>query len=601
MFAKIETVPYVSDLKLSRTQKKFMINQVMDQLDKFYNRGDQRKIILQAFTGSGKTTVTIKELVPQVIEKFNVRVIGFVAPLVGVSNASYKMAKNSLDGKTVAGKVIEVCDSERINDIKRNKSRGIADGIKGDVVFVTMSSQYFHANYDELTSSGVFDLMIVDEAHIFVGTTDSEDTKADKGRYDKNFVPKTLNTMNRMDTCAFLFLTATPTKSQQMETDLGQENNVYLDPVPRDVLTTPFFDIKSYLDCEDVVFKSLSFFHDLCGVVAKLMKEITPDTWSKSKVNIFPTYPGLMIRLARSNTRNGVSFDQYLDEIRAECKRLGFILFISTSEMKEFDGKKIRSIDEGVDLAMAVCNAPVVVLTVDSGYAGMDYVKLNNVSIGREPSSGIHNNWSQTAGRAARIKFFRNHAEAVETIRGYDISDEQKLLLAEYYCLHNTSTVHIPVDSKVLNVDVREFIETDTFRSHEGRKYVLDKLFGIDSTPILETYTILKDDTYKRYKKDYCEHCNTASNGKTHCYNVARKGFQSATNKILPDTYMNMLWKMCLHVHHKDGNHFNHSPSNLVTICPNVHAIITMQSQDYLNRYPELRESLKRISEKKVA
>jgi hypothetical protein len=48
-----------------------------------------------------------------------------------------------------------------------------------------------------------------------------------------------------------------------------------------------------------------------------------------------------------------------------------------------------------------------------------------------------------------------------------------------------------------------------------------------------------------------------------------------------------------------DGNHFNNSPENLKTICPNVHALITMHNKDYNNRYPELREALVIIARKK--
>jgi hypothetical protein len=62
---------------------------------------------------------------------------------------------------------------------------------------------------------------------------------------------------------------------------------------------------------------------------------------------------------------------------------------------------------------------------------------------------------------------------------------------------------------------------------------------------------------------------------------------------------MKMLWPLCLQVHHIDGNHFNNDPKNLITICPNVHSMVTMHNQDYKNRYPELHEALKKIAKKK--
>jgi hypothetical protein len=62
---------------------------------------------------------------------------------------------------------------------------------------------------------------------------------------------------------------------------------------------------------------------------------------------------------------------------------------------------------------------------------------------------------------------------------------------------------------------------------------------------------------------------------------------------------MSILWPMCLHVHHMDGNHFNNDPENLKTICPNVHALITMYNEDYNNRYPELHAALATLAKKK--
>lgn len=601
MFAQVKSVNYLSDITLSDNQSKYLVNQVVKQMDRFYNHGDRRRMVLNAFTGSGKTTVAVKELIPKVVKKFGKRVIGFIAPLSEVVESSYELAKTALNNKKIDGKVVRVYDSKAIDSVKKEILEGKQPtNLDGDVVFVFLTAQYFYYNYDLLTASDSFDMMIVDEAHIMFGTIDKEDTKADKGVYDKNFNARTLGKLSAMENCAVLFLTATPTNSQQMLTELGSENNVYLNPMPRAVLTTPFFDIKPYIDKEDTVFKGMDFFKDQCDLIAKIMMDITADTWSKASKNFFATYPVLLIRIGRRGATNGLPFDEYVEEIRSKCEQNGFLLFISTSNGKEFNGTKLKKMAEGVRIASKVDNAPVVILTIDSGYAGMDYVKINNVIIGREPSTEIHNNWSQTAGRAARMKFlFRDHEQAAHTIASYDITDQQKRLLVEYYVLHSTSTVHVPVDSYVLNNDVKDFIESDTYRSYTGHEYMLNNVFGADSIPVLKTSTSLEDDSYKRYRKDHCEFCKTASNGKTTCFNNAWKGFMKATGTLLSQTEMNMLWQKCLQVHHADGNHFNNVPSNLKTICPNVHALITIKNEDYNNRYNDLRESLKTLSQKK--
>ena len=51
-------------------------------------------------------------------------------------------------------------------------------------------------------------------------------------------------------------------------------------------------------------------------------------------------------------------------------------------------------------------------------------------------------------------------------------------------------------------------------------------------------------------------------------------------------------WIKVLSVHHINENHYDNDPSNLITVCPNVHGMITMHGKHYLNRYTELRNKL---------
>jgi hypothetical protein len=387
-----------------------------------------------------------------------------------------------------------------------------------------------------------------------------------------------------------------------MQTDLGEMNNIYLDPMPRDVLTTPFYDVISYLNNEDTLFKGLDYFNLQCNRVKQLIDNITPDTWEKSKDNFIPMYPALLARIGRRGATNGLDFDLYINDIRQLCKNYGFKLFISTSECKEFNGSSIDDMDAGVQRGSIEHNKPIVMVVIDSGYAGLDFVKINNVIIGRDPSSTIHNNYSQTAGRAARMKFnFVNHGIAADTIRNYDISNEQKRLLLGYYIEFSSSIVHVPVDSRLLNGDVKQFIETDTFRKTEGEAFMLKQIFKEGPIPglYLSHSTTVQDDTYKKFKKNHCEVCKTDKNGYTSCFNKAWSGMQHLTSCKISEDEMKMLWPLCLDVHHIDGNHFNNDPANLVTICPNIHRAVTMKNQDYNNRYPELHEALKKLATEK--
>ena len=102
--------PFVSDITLSVNQNKFLVQQVISQLDKFYNQIDLRRMVLNAFTGSGKTTVSIKALIPEFIRTFypQKRVIGFMAPRKEVVKGAYRKACDALDNTTVNGAKIRV-------------------------------------------------------------------------------------------------------------------------------------------------------------------------------------------------------------------------------------------------------------------------------------------------------------------------------------------------------------------------------------------------------------------------------------------------------------------------------------------------------------
>lgn len=605
LFPQISYDEYHSGITLTNNQQTHLVDQVITQLDKFYSGVDNRKMVLNAFTGSGKTTVTLKALIPEFIKNFyprGKRVIVFMSSLVEVVDQSYDKAVQSLHDKTVMGKVIKIYNSDDIHKIKMDSRKARrTKGLEGDVVCLFISAQYFYANYDLFANSANFDFVIVDEAHRMFGTISKEDTKADKNQHNEKFVAETLTKLRSLST-PVLFLTATPTNSQQGNTPLGKANNIYLDPMPRDKMTTPFFDVVPYLDYEDTVMKSLEYFIEHCKQIGNVLGEIEDETWTKGRLK--PGYPALLARLSRKDAKNGASLKDYEKRIRKLCKDNKITLMISTSNNKEFDGKSIGSMVEGVNLALKNNKKPVVILVIESGTAGLDIPKINNVIISRDPK-GVMNSPAQTAGRAARMKLeIMNHIEAVNIIKGYNISDEQKRLMAEYYILQNTCVLHVPVDSKLLNNDVKVFIETDTFREPEGRAYILDNVFNglppeLPDSLRLVTSTTVRDDSYKRFKKDYCECCEVSGDGNTVCFHAAWNGFQRLLKTNISLGEMKLLWPLCLHVHHMDGNHYNHDLENLETVCPNVHAVVTMYNEDYNNRYPELRASLKKIAVKR--
>lgn len=600
--------PYMCDIMITRNQQKYLVNQVINQIDLYYKGLDDRRMILNAFTGSGKTTISLQVLIPEFIEKFysqGKRVIAFIAPRGEVVEQSYLKAKKYLLNKTINGAVVKCYNSDEISVFKKKTQGEKNINLDGDVVILFLTAQYFNTNFNLLSKDNAIDLVIVDEAHIMFGTISAEDTKADKGAWNWNFKAVTSDKL-RTITPAVLFLTATPTNSQQQLTALGKENNIYLDPMPRDVLTTAFFDLIPYVDSEDTVTSGLQHFKAECDKVALAIKCITDATW-KAGDKFRPEYPVALIRLGRRGAKNGVDYEQNIDDIVKLCRQYDFHILVSNSEERwlNHEYNTVLSLAEGIRLLDQKNDKPGVIIVIESGSAGLDLPKINNVIIGRDPKGTIHNNYSQTCGRAARMKQgFINHADAADAIKNYPVTDDQKRYLAEYYILLSTASIHVPVDNKLLNTDVKDFIESDSYREVEGRKFILENIFGKNHDILrnglyLSTSTSIQNDEYKQFKKDYCECCNIDKDSQTHCYYAAWAGFQKLIGVKISEPEMKLLWPLCLHVHHLDGNHFNNDPKNLVTICPNVHSLITIYNEDYNNRYTELREMLTKIANKK--
>ena len=151
LFPRISHDEYHSGITLTSNQQTHLVDQVITQLDKFYSGVDNRKMVLNAFTGSGKTTVTLKALIPEFIKNFypkGKRVIVFMSSLVEVVDQSYDKAVEALHDKTVMGKVIKVYNSGDIHKIKMDSRKGRTKGLEGDVVCLFITAQYFYSNYN---------------------------------------------------------------------------------------------------------------------------------------------------------------------------------------------------------------------------------------------------------------------------------------------------------------------------------------------------------------------------------------------------------------------------------------------------------------------
>ena len=594
-------------------QQEFLIDNPIDQLKLYYGGQDDRSIVLNAITGSGKTTAAIAGFIPQWIREFypqGKRIIGFMTHFLEVVEATYEDAKKMLDYKVVSTDVgdakIRVYSSEQLkHSLKTNT------GLEGDVIVVLITADFFSSRIEEFASDNdsdfSLDLMIVDEAHFRFGTISAEDTKADKGATNNNYMAVTLTQLRERVNCATIFMTATPTNSQREQTTLGAINNIYLPEFPSNSDFIPAYNILEYPTNDFTVEGGIAHFGDVLSQLEYIFAQIDDSTWTVASPKITKTYPASIVRLARRGAKNGVDFAENIDRIEALQSNINAIILTSTTQGKTFQGGKIASLNEGIKLAKKHNNRGICINVIDSGYAGLNLPKINSIIIGREPSGTIANNYIQIGGRGARMVFFASHNEAISYISGLPISAEQKRWLAEYIILMNTTTVHVPADSDMLTVDVRSFFEKVSYRPDQLRAIILNGIFSDGNIPggvQLSTYTILQNDEYKQYQKDYCEVCAKSDGEHTDCFIQAWEGLdrdiaESFTARGLTSGLFGVdeatakeYWIKVLNVHHKDGNHFNNSPDNLITVCPNVHGMITMHNEDYLNRYPELRNKV---------
>lgn len=593
-------------------QQEFLIDNPIEQLKSYYDGVDGRNLVLNAITGSGKTTAAILGLIPEWIRQFYPQgksVIGFMTHFLEVVEATYEDAKAALDYKIVETSVgparIRVYSSEQIKHIIKTNTP-----IDGDVIVVLITADFFSSRIDEFSDNAAgfsLDLMIVDEAHFRFGTISAEDTKADKGSTNRNFVPVTLTQLREKVKCATIFMTATPTNSQRERTELGAEHNIYMPEFPSNADFIPAYSILEYPTNDFTVEGGIDYFGDLLARINYIIAQIDENTWTVASPKITKIFPASIVRLGRSGAKNGVDFEENIDRIESLQSAINAIILTSTTNYKMFGNSKISSLNEGIKLAKKHNNRGICINVIDSGYAGLNLPKINTIIIGREPSGTIANNYIQIGGRGARMVFFASHNETINYIRGLPVSDEQKRWLAEYVILMNTTTVHVPADSDMLTVDVRRFFETVSYRPDQLRSTILQGIFGDTDIPggvHLSTHTSLQNNAYKQYQKDHCEICTSTDGVHTDCFMSAWEGLdrelaESFSARGLSGSMFGVdeqtakeYWYKVLNVHHRDGNHFNNSPENLITICPNVHGMITMHNEDYLNRYPELRNKL---------
>lgn len=573
-------------------QQEYLVDNIIDAIQKFMKASLKKAIVVQAPTGSGKSfTITnyTATLIPKHFKKM--KNIFFVAPSQECVDEPYE-SMMKYDSTYLGNKLVKVYDSKQLkyaldNDID----------LPGDIRYFFMTTQYMYGLYEDFDPANPddFDLMLPDivfndEAHRGLGVPDASTTKDDQGVTNNNWEPKWFEMQTSMMNCGtvVIHLTATPTQSQRMRTLVGADMYVQLPIMPKFKEANAFTKFEYHGNREDLYGTLDAAYKTFAWQVNEIRNQqilIPQATWDSVADKMPKMMPGIIISLGRNNAVNGIPIDTVMKDIKAFVKRMNAVLFVSTSKEKHFDGMKIKRMSEGIKLANspAYINRPLVMVVVDSGKMGINIPRLITAVVCKVPAQQkIHNSYTQFVARTCRLPFFRDHASGISFIRKMKVSDEVKSLVCSYYSLLSTSFAILPQDTELMQL-VEEFYTEDTFEMLEGIDYILKGVFGgTDPKKLMSGLRLAFDrgQLNSLFRKDHCEAC------KGTCFEQAVRGYieqygddTSKLGDFIED------WKSTLQVDHIDGNRYNNDPSNHATVCPNVHMLKTQRQKDFLNTY----------------
>lgn len=616
--------PYTqADLKkavstLSSEQHQCLYTNVMDAVRQHKNGKFKKNIVVSAFMGSGKTYSYLNTVIPSFLLEHGkagtiVYVFSPVAEVVDAAesdlkefwrNSNPKLKPHEASIRTINGVPVYVYTQDEFNGLVSNgifNDHGFITQRPNAMFIVCLTSQFLVRNYDSLPKP---DLVIFDEAHLVVGCPDKSVSKEDKGAYSKYFDPKTYKAYFESGDITTVMFSATTTNSQKELTIVGLDDYRRLPDMPRDTDTTPFLDFCVYDNTAESLQGGLETFKHHVTFVKNALRQLTSKTQRGigSLYNEIYAAPAVVVKFARANaSTSGESLVNEEQMIRDYCKNNGFVLFISTSKNKEFDGKKVSSMDEGIKLANSVQyrEKPLVIAVIESGTAGMDLPRIDTIVFGREKTGDIHNNASQAAGRGLRMKWgFRNHKEAIQVFKNLDIDQDQLGILVELYCSVSTTTTHgsgeLYTGSQKLaakdRLSVREFLEYDSYdnkaiyNAEEGKEYIMSSVFQDDITETISRKLIDKTIPLKGSK---CEVCDLNENDDPMCLVLVKaylaKHYPHLLSDEVDEVYRTKVLRSYLDRHHSQGDHFDHS--KVVTQCKNTHALETYINEHFNNRY----------------
>ena len=585
---------------------------------------------VQAPMSAGKTYTLGRATIPSLIQANpSANVFMYSSPRGDITKVFYQDTDDYLGFKDITcvdGTVKQVVIkdgagmSDLLDDLEKAKRRGkTAQQYLGNtVVVMSVTIQWFDKHNKRLKKLLDIDFAFFDEAHIGlqIGELTTGKPNPDSGRYlpadyDPSWKPLAEGLAN--SGTKVLAISATLSKSQRGQTDGGKSTFLPIATMKKREEKQSFPKAHFSNTVEEVLEKFKQFQKSRLNTTLRLIDSIAPSTWEAAEqFNIFPMLGRALVKAGRTNAINGLSLlgetSDLHDDLRNHAKQLHFpsIFAVTTSEYTCFEKMvtayfKQEYIDKkrGMEHVIEKLNDPInymspaILAVIEMGTVGISIYDIDTVaylSIPKNPGDVVASQ-VQTMGRGNRFPFkgMRSHDQMRQQINSLAISLEQKYALAQYVA-HKCETHIFAVRTTLMDIAYTEYAE-DTKTPAEGLQYYMS--FMTDKSPAYVKQTAKPKMSLgydasalnRLYKKHHCECCKVIDEkGTTTCERDARANLESIEGEMTDERWDDV-WFNVLHLHHKDVDHFNYNPDNLITACPNLHMGITIFEGHATKRY----------------
>lgn len=582
---------------------------------------------VQAPMSAGKTYTLGRATIPILsqLDSSN-SVFMYSSPRGDLTKVFYKDALDYLDYKDIictdgTVKTLRVYNGEELVSLMNEIDKAIARGktakqvIGSTVVIMAVTIQWLLKNVTRFTNLLKIDYSFFDEAHIGlqIGEATSGVINPDSGtylpaNYDPSWKPMAEDLAKQGRVVA---ISATLSKSQRAD---GVFNSFLpLAIMPKRAVNQCFPKAHFEYDVEELLKKFKKFNKERLRQTLKLIASVDYETWLEAeKINVFPQLGRTLVKAGIKGAVNGISlFDDkeaLFNDLRDHVKTLPRAGIFAAASSEKTILERIVAVyykEEHLDSKQPLTTiiekfndplhymTPAMLAVMNMGTVGMSILDIDTIVYLTVPSNPgeVVASQVQTMGRGNRFPFkgMRNHDQMRQLINSLNISLSQKYALAQYV-VHKCETHVFMVRTSLMSTAYDEYSDF-TMTADEGLQFYFNNMSPASpayTKPVAKpSYGLSYDASAlnRTYKKQHCESCKVLDDGKTtECEKSIRAGLERLKGPITDQAWTDV-WFSVLHLHHIDINHFNYDPKNLITLCPNMHMVITIFEEHSKKRY----------------